>query len=517
MRGTNDSGGTIQSGNGILARNTIINLFGQGIPLLVALVSFPLLVKGLGTEKFGVLNLVWMIIGYFSLFDLGVSRATTKFVAENFAVEDLEGLPRIIWTSWSMLLVLGIAGGMVLASINPLLVKSILNVPDYLLQETSLCFYLIAPAIPILLCTAGIRGVLEAQQRFDLINVVEMPAAVINYMVPLIVLLFTHSLTIIVAVLLISRMLVLFFYIYICLYKTLPLLRSNIGVDRKSLKRVLNFGGWLTVSNIVGPVMVYMDRFLIGALLTLSAVSYYVVPYTAVTKLWIIPGSLLAVLFPAFSGYFIRDKSLFALQYRRAVKFTFIALAPVVIVLTVLSRDLMAIWMGADFAENSAAVLAWIAVGVLVNSLAQVPFTLIQAAGRPDVTAKFHLLEVVPYLVILWFLIIKFGMVGAAVAWFLRVAADAVLLFWYAARLLPPGKQGLGFNIMVPATILLYVCAALPASLVSSLVARLIIISGIMIGAVMAAWFLWMDISEREMVRRNCCMMVSMLRGVTPR
>jgi O-antigen/teichoic acid export membrane protein len=516
MSGSNDQEETVRSGSGILARNTIINLFGQGIPLLVALVSFPLLVKGLGTEKFGVLNLVWMIIGYFSLFDLGVSRATTKFVAEHLAVEDLKGLPRTVWTSWIMLLGLGIAGGMVLASINPLLVKTILNVPDYLLKETSLCFYLIAPAIPVVLCTAGIRGVLEAQQRFDLINAVEMPAAVINYVVPLIVLLFTHSLIVIVAVLLIGRMLVLFIYIYICLYKTMPLLRSNISVDRQSLKRVLNFGGWLTVSNIVGPVMVYMDRFLIGTLLTLSAVSYYVVPYTAVTKLWIIPGSLLAVLFPAFSGYFIRDKSLFALQYRRAVKFTFIASAPIVIPIAVLSSDLMVIWMGADFAENSAVVLAWIAVGVLVNSLAQVPFTLIQAAGRPDITAKFHLLEVIPYLGLLYYLIVYYGIIGAAIAWSLRVTADAIMLFWYAKRILPSDEDSLGFSVMISATLALYFCTALSARLFYGVAARFAVVLGVMVLAVLTAWFLWMDFSEREMVRRNCRMMVSMIRGVTP-
>lgn len=68
------------------------------------------------------------------------------------------------------------------------------------------------------------------------------------------------------------------------------------------------------------------------------------------------------------------------------------------IILVVLSNDIMTVWLGAEFAQCSAPVLVLLAIGVLVNSLAQVPFALVQAAGRPDVTAKFHLAELVPYL-----------------------------------------------------------------------------------------------------------------------
>ena len=46
----------------------------------------------------------------------------------------------------------------------------------------------------------------------------------------------------------------------------------------------------MTVSNVVGPIMVYLDRFLIGALLPMAAVTQYVTPYEVVTKLTVIPG-----------------------------------------------------------------------------------------------------------------------------------------------------------------------------------------------------------------------------------
>jgi len=69
-----------------LARNTLINFIGQVLPLLAGLVALPLIIHGLGTDRFGILSLAWVILGYFSVFDLGLGRATTKYVAEALGI-----------------------------------------------------------------------------------------------------------------------------------------------------------------------------------------------------------------------------------------------------------------------------------------------------------------------------------------------------------------------------------------------------------------------------------------------
>ena len=74
----------------LLARNTIYSLIGQGAPLLVAVFAIPQLIKGLGTDRFGILTLAWMVLSYFSLFDLGLGRALTQLVAEKLGKESGE-------------------------------------------------------------------------------------------------------------------------------------------------------------------------------------------------------------------------------------------------------------------------------------------------------------------------------------------------------------------------------------------------------------------------------------------
>ena len=59
---------------GLLARNVVWNLLSQSAPMAAAIFTIPVLIAGIGTDRFGVLTLAWMVLGYFSLFDLGLGR-----------------------------------------------------------------------------------------------------------------------------------------------------------------------------------------------------------------------------------------------------------------------------------------------------------------------------------------------------------------------------------------------------------------------------------------------------------
>jgi O-antigen/teichoic acid export membrane protein len=153
-----------------------------------------------------------------------------------------------------------------------------------------------------------------------------------------------------------------------------------------------------------------------------------------VTKLLIIPGSLVAVMFPAFSTSFEHDRKRTATLYSRCVKYVFLILFPAVLLIVGLARSGLTLWLGADFAQHSFRVLQWLAVGVFINSLAHIPFALVQGVGRPDLTAKLHLIELPAYLLTLWWLISARGVEGAAIAWTARAGVDALVLFGMTQR-----------------------------------------------------------------------------------
>jgi O-antigen/teichoic acid export membrane protein len=420
---------------GLLARNTALNLVGHVIPLIVGLATIPYVVRELGNDGFGILSIAWVLLGYFSLFDLGLGRATTKFVAECLGRGEMERLPTLVWTSLGFQLILGFIGTLIVAAFVPVLVERILKIPPALLQETKVSFWILAASLPIVLATTAFRSVLESAQRFDLVNYVKVPANVSVFLLPALALAVGLHLPGIILLLVLSRLGASVAYLALCL-KVFPLLGRDFMFNFGLLRPLIAYGGWITVSGVVGPVMVNVDRFLIGALLSMAAVSYYTVPYEVVTRVWVFPGSLVLTLFPAFSSLNASGaKQELENLYARSVKFLLLILGPMMVVIMVFAQEILRYWLDVDFANNSTAVLQILALGVLLNSLALVPFTLIQGLGRPDVPATFHLVELPLYAGLLWILVGRMGITGAALAWTVRVAIDALLLFGAARHL----------------------------------------------------------------------------------
>jgi len=231
----------------LLARNTLLNLMGQVIPLLIGLATIPYIVRGLGTGRFGVLAIAWVLLGYFSLFHLGLGRATTKFVAEALGRHEAERLPGLVWTSLAFQVLSGLVGSLVVAALTPLLVERVLKIPGSLVAETKLAFLVLAASLPVVLATNALRGVLEAAQRFDLVNYVKVPANISVFLLPAVALAFGLRLPGIVLLLVISRLGAALAYLALSL-KIFPALGRNLSLDLKTLRPLMTYGGWVIVS-----------------------------------------------------------------------------------------------------------------------------------------------------------------------------------------------------------------------------------------------------------------------------
>lgn len=482
----------------ILARNVIWNLFGQAAPLLVALVSIPKLIEGLGADRFGILTLAWMIIGYFSLFDFGLGRALTKLVAEKISVNATNEIPSLAWTGLSLMLVLGLVGTLILICLAPWFAHSALKIPQAIQEETRNSFYLLAMSIPIVVVTTGLRGLLEAAQRFGIVNLIRIPMGIFTFVGPLLVLPFSHSLVPITLVLVAMRVFALAAHLLMCL-KTVPHLRSEFKVRRDLAWPMLSLGGWMTVTNTIGPLMVYLDRFLIGAFISMAAVAYYVTPYEIVTKLWLIPGALVGVLFPAFAETLMHDQDRAAKLYWRGVKYIFLSVFPLVLVTTTFAYEGLNLWISAEFATKGFRVLQWLAVGVLINSLAFVPFSLIQSAGRPDITAKLHLVELPVYLLLLWVLLQVYSIEGVAIAWTLRVAIDAIGLFYVAQKIVPSASAKIPQSAAVTPLAALF--ALLIASQLTEVIVKVAFVVCVLIVSILVTWRYILANEERAALR----------------
>ena len=189
-----------------VAQNASRSLIGQILPILVAVVSIPLLIHRLGTERFGVLTLAWTFMGYFNLFDLGLGRTLTKNIAERLGSEQESAIPTLFWTTVGATAGLGLIGGVTLGCLSPWLVVHAFKIPAALESETLYSLLIIAACIPFVITTVPFRGVLEATQDFITINRIQVPIGALFYLSPLIFSYFSDSLPFVILALVICRM-----------------------------------------------------------------------------------------------------------------------------------------------------------------------------------------------------------------------------------------------------------------------------------------------------------------------
>lgn len=421
-------------------RNALLNLLGAVLPLCAGLFAIPPLIGALGVERFGLLNLCWLLVGYFSLFDLGLGRALTRLVAERLATGEQGEIPRLVGTAMRLMSWLGIGAAIFVAALSPALTASWLKIPAALENETLIACLILAATLPFVVLAAGWRGVLEAYGRFDLVNWVRIPLGIAVFVAPLLVLPFAEGLVPVVCVLAVTRVLAWWVSRYLC-QCLIPALLGQRSFDRALLKPLIGFGGWMTVSNLVGPLMVYADRFLIGGMISAAAVAYYATPYEIVTRLWVIPGAMTGVLFPIIAGQFVSDRLRAFSAYERVMKVLFLGLLPAVVLLFLFAEEGLRWWLGAEFAIRGRFVAQILLVGVFVNALGQVAITVLHGAGRADWSAKLHLLELPLYLSVLTYGATHYGIEGVAVAWLLRVAFDTVVMVFLVQRLWEGGQR----------------------------------------------------------------------------
>jgi len=408
------------------------NLAGLSLPLLVAAATVPPLVNKLGQERFGLLALAWGLIGYAGALDLGIGRAVTQLVSRLRGSGDLTSVPTILATAGRITLAAGFAGGVLIALAalcgGTAWVRAA-NIPS---AEISNAMLLLAIALPAQAMSATYRGLNEAFLNFKGISLVRLALGIANFAGPYLVTHYTSELPWLVGTLVASRLLALFVFrelAYSCL-RNRSLLKSAGTYSASVAKSLFSFGGWVAVSGVVSPVLVQADRFLISATLSVAAVAAYVLPYELVAQSLILVGAISSAIFPSLTKMVHEGSDASHAYFRR---WLFIVGGMMLLVcgaLALLIPLILPLWIVDDLQPKSIVVGQILCLGVFANSIGAMFYALLHARCRSDLTAKLHVVELPLYFASLFFLLIQYGIEGAAWAWVGRMVFDTLVLSW---------------------------------------------------------------------------------------
>lgn len=413
-----------------LKRNALWNLAGSVVPLLAGVALVPFTLSRLGNEAFGVLTLIWGLIGYFSLFDFGVGRALTFQLSRLSATGQERQAGQVFRAGLLLTCAAGLFGAVLVGFLAPGLATQWLKIGPTLQEDARHAFLIAAVGIIPTTIVSGLRGALEGLDRFAESNIGRMILGIWMFAMPAISV-YAHGprLASIALYLLLGRILVLAMMAF--QLRQFWHTRST-ALTVQHFKGLWNYGFWVTVTGVVGPLMVYGDRFFVSAAVGAELLPLYAIPQEALLRLLVIPMALTSALLPQLAAIDDQKASQIYHQTYRHVGYSMLGACSLA---AVVAYPILSVWISVAFAHDAMPIVWVLCVGVWVNSLASVPFILLQAKGNPRLTALFHLLELGLYLFVLWVFASRWGLIGAAVAWLARVVLDWLLLQFAVRRL----------------------------------------------------------------------------------
>lgn len=410
------------------------NLAGLSMPLVVAATTVPHLIDRIGAERFGLLALAWGLIGYAGALDLGIGRALTQKVARLLGQGANDAIPSVLATASRVTFITGLIGGVLIAIAGMFGAANFVETETIPSGEVKNAILLLAIALPAQAMSATYRGVNEAYKNFQGISLLRIGLGVATFGGPYLVALYTVQLPWLVATLVVSRLIALsaFRRLASCCIGDSVQTSVKPAYSKVVARELFQFGGWVTVSNIVSPVLVQADRFVIAYLLSATAVTVYILPYEIVVQAVIFVTAISSVMFPTVSKMLVECPDRWRGYFYRWLAITAVVMLFVCGTLAWFLPFILKIWLKENFDPQSILVGQVLCVGVFANSVGIMQYALLHAKGRTDITARLHLFELPFFLILLFVLVGLFGVVGAAWAWVLRMVFDAFGLTWFA-------------------------------------------------------------------------------------
>jgi len=273
---------------------------GYIIPMLVALFTTPLLLRGLGEAAYGLQSLVAVIIGYLTFMDMGLDLPVTKLLAEDRARNDIEAENNLLSTTLQLYASIGLIGMVIIVILADWLVRLVFKVPEDLVSQAVIVFQLAGIGFLGSLGLSWGRAVAMGLHRFDLSYSVSVVLSTAGTLIGLGVVYAGYG--VVGYVLTRTLFTVVAGPAYFVLTRhLLPDFNFCWGLDRATIRRVSGYVGYGTFNRITSSLVSRLDQTLLGVWVGVAAAGIYSVPFMLVNSLGYMLAYMLGFIFPMAS------------------------------------------------------------------------------------------------------------------------------------------------------------------------------------------------------------------------
>ena len=412
-----------------LKSNIAFNFLGSAWLGILTLAVTPFHVHFLGIEAFGFVGLITMLQVLLNTLDLGISVTVTKVVSSDRS-EGYQASANVMNTASTMYWFIALL-------IAVFLWFNASSFTEFWLSTSQLNHEIITLGIQIVAMYLGLRwpvafysGVINGLQRQDVLNLVRACAQTLRLVGGVIVLFFLPNLIAFLTWFAVSSVVELLVYIVVT-YRLLPTLRFWPFFSFKSFRDIWKYSFAMNIIAITALVLSQLDRLAVSKLLSLEALGYYSIAYSASIVISLIQTSINSASFPAFSHSFSGGDAVELMsRYDKVSHLMGLAVALPCFILIFFGHEILQFWISTKVADEVSVTMMWLAIGFFLNAMVSNAYIASVACGQPNLPLKINILAMALYLPALYWLINQYGIVGAA-------AAYAGLNTYYVFTLVP--------------------------------------------------------------------------------
>jgi len=431
-------------------KNSFYGMVEFGWPILVALVASPYIVRTLGDDAYGLLSIVGVTLGFFGFLDLGIGGAATRQIAAYYAQEDLEGINTVISTVLVFYLAIGLFGGMTILALTDVMVTKWLSIPIQYVGAARVAFYISAPALTVSLVLGVLGAIPRALQRFDIASKATIVLNTMTTALTLVLLAMGEGLLAVVISGLVLNI-VAIPVMFRLARGVLPSLRVVPRFSWKVFRELMTFGTAFLLSSMGVALLYQADKLLLGSMLGVAAVTYYVVPGALAQRIQGLVAAATNIAFPVSSALFESgDYDALRRLYSEGTRLVYILVVMIAVPMAVFADKFLLFWMGAEMARNSGLAMVLLVGTYSILGVSAIPWGIANGSGRASINAAFTLAIAVADIALFVLWVRPYGVVGAAAAYLVSAAVGVPILVWFIERRVVGLSGFAGVRILLP-------------------------------------------------------------------
>ena len=424
--------------------NVVWNLFASIWLSCLNVALVPVFIRFMGIEAYGLVGFFGTIQAALNLLDFGLSPAINRQMAR-YAVQpekrqEARDLVRTLEVGyWGLALLIGI-GIFSLSYFMAYYWLQTVQLPKQVVQQAIMLIGLVAACQwPLSFYSGGLQG-LQKQVLLSRINICAITfrfcgAAVVLWLVsPTVTVFFIWQ-----AITSAAHTLAITFFFWRSLPMTDQAPRFRLGL----VKVIGQFAGGMGAITVVTLILVQLDKIILSKMVPLEMLGYYTLAGLVSNGLAMLGGPIFHALFPSFSelvakGDFRKLREI----YHRGSQLMAVAVLPVAVTLAIFSQEVILLWTGdKSIAEYMHYVVIFLVLGTALNSLMSLPYALQLAYGWIGLTFYTNLLAIFVVIPSFIFFISLYGLVGAAIVWFMLNSMYLLVVIPTMHRRLLPGEH----------------------------------------------------------------------------